>query len=151
MWFCASRLLCCSRNSERCEPAANERMAVQFMGRHSCRERSDVYMSCSTHERWNIARAVHSKSTCILDDMPSRERRLACSAATIDSACATTRPRASLFACHELSTQAPPCSNTNIHVMGMCPSCYKNLYTQGITDTRIPMPARDGSYCKERI
>jgi hypothetical protein len=101
-------------------------MAAQFMGQRSCREQSDVCVcvcvSCSTHERcerWKIARAVHSKSTCILDDMPSRERRLACSgsAGEIDSACATTRPRASLFACHELSTQAPPCSNMNIHVI----------------------------------
>jgi hypothetical protein len=82
---------------------------------------------CRTHERRKISRAVHSKGTCILDDVPSRERRLACSAAEIDSACATTRPRASLFACHELSTQAPPYLYTNLHVMVILVSCYTLL------------------------
>lgn len=141
--------------SRRCKYQGNESMAgpscIDVVSSQTCVVYLLACRTRSTHERWKIARAVHSMCTCILDDMPSRERRLACSAAEIDSACATTRPRASLFACHELSTQAPPCSNTNMHVIGISPSCYKNVYTQGIMDTPIPIPARDSSYCKGRI
>ena len=46
--------------------------------------------------------------TCILDEMPSKERRrLACSAAEIDSACATTRPGILVCLCQHKPRHAP--------------------------------------------
>jgi len=85
-------------------------------------------MSCSTHERWKIARAVHSKGTCILDDMPSKDTGREGSAAEIDSACATT----SLFACL-VSTQAPPRGFLHIAVP-LFPSCCRTLKDHGHSD-----------------